>query len=527
MFFGDMPTSAVAYCRVSSAQQEERETIQNQIDFATNYCKLNNIELTHIYKDDGVTGTLPLNERPAGQELLRDAKEGKFKLVLVFKLDRLGRATRVILNAIHDLDDMGVKVRSMTEPFDTSDASGRFLLTILAGVADLERSNILQRMELGTARAAKEGKYLGGHTPYGYRVNKDGYFELNHDIIPGINMSEVDVIKLIYNTALEGISTVKIADRLNALGIPTLYTLRKVNVKKPSLKWLGSTVYRILKSTTYKGIHCFAKKSKHVEREVPPIIPAEKWDKVQSILSSNQVKIKGNHIKRNYLLRGIIKCEHCGRAYTGLDKGKYSYYTDNGRFHWNVYGMDKKCFGKTIRQEIVEGIVWESCLEYIRNPRLIIKSAKKEIDKSDKIKKEIALVRAKIDSNGADNQRLIDLYKAGLIDLQTVSGEFQKVKDEKNLLQAELDKLEKQLHAHDSIKQVDEAVNLLELLRQKVDTPDISFEVKRAVVETMIEKITVNSSNEKDVYITIHFRFGDKTGRYLFTRFAVCKSIYR
>jgi hypothetical protein len=80
MFFGDMPTSAVAYCRVSSAQQEERETIQNQIDFAQNYCKLNNIELQHIYKDDGVTGTLPLNERPAGQELLHDAKNGKFKL---------------------------------------------------------------------------------------------------------------------------------------------------------------------------------------------------------------------------------------------------------------------------------------------------------------------------------------------------------------------------------------------------------------------------------------------------------------
>ena len=43
MFFGDMPTSAVAYCRVSSAAQEERETIQNQIDFAQSYCKLNNI----------------------------------------------------------------------------------------------------------------------------------------------------------------------------------------------------------------------------------------------------------------------------------------------------------------------------------------------------------------------------------------------------------------------------------------------------------------------------------------------------
>ena len=148
MFFGNAPKSAVAYVRVSSVAQEERQTIENQIEFAENYCKLNNIELQKVYRDDGVTGTLPLEERPAGYELLQDARKEKFSLVLLFKLDRLGRATRVILNAVHELDSLGVKVRSMTEPFDTSDASGRFLLTILAGVADLERSNILQRMEL-------------------------------------------------------------------------------------------------------------------------------------------------------------------------------------------------------------------------------------------------------------------------------------------------------------------------------------------------------------------------------------------
>ena len=521
MFFDNAPTSAVAYCRVSSEKQEKDETIQNQIDFAENYCKLHNINLTRIYQDDGVTGTLPLEERTAGYELLQDAKKGKFNLVLVFKLDRLGRATRIILNAIHELDGIGIKVRSMSEPFDTSDASGRFLMTILAGVADLERSNILQRMELGTARAAKEGKYLGGHTPYGYCVNDEGYFEPNYDPIPNIGMNEVEVIQLIYDTALEGLSTIKIADKLNALGVPTLYTLRKVKTKKPNLKWLGSTIYRILKSSTYKGIHRFAKKSKNIEREVPPIIPVDKWEKVQKILSSNKVTIKGNHIKRKYLLRGLIKCEHCNHAYTGLNKVKYSYYTDNGRFHWYVNNMDKPCFGKTIRQEVIEGIVWESCLEYIRNPNLVVKSVEKEINQTDKIKKEIALIRAKIDSNDIENQRLIELYKAGLIDLKTASGEFEKVKEEKAFLQSELDKLEGQLHVHDLVRQVDSAVDLLEILRQKVDTPNVSFETKRAVVETMIDKITVNSLGEK-IKVTIYFTFGDKQGRYLFTRFAVC-----
>ena len=79
--------------------------------------------------------------------------------LLVYKLDRLGRATRVILNAIYDLEKYGVKLKSMTEPFDTGDASGRFLLTILTGVADLERSNIL------------EGIWLGGIVPYEYFKN--------------------------------------------------------------------------------------------------------------------------------------------------------------------------------------------------------------------------------------------------------------------------------------------------------------------------------------------------------------------
>ena len=147
MFNTELPKKAAVYCRVSSEAQQERQTIETQVEFAHKYCDLNGIEITTIYRDDGITGTLPMQDRPAGGQLLEDAKEGHFDLLLIFKLDRLGRSTRVILNAVHDLDGMGVLVRSMTEPFDTSDASGRFLLTILAGVADLERSNILQRME--------------------------------------------------------------------------------------------------------------------------------------------------------------------------------------------------------------------------------------------------------------------------------------------------------------------------------------------------------------------------------------------
>jgi len=103
---------------------------------------------------------------------------------LVDKLDGLGRATRVILNAIYDLEKYGVKLKSMTEPFDTGDASGRFLLTILAGVTDLERSNILKRI------------WLGGIVPYGYFKNDEKYLEINDHIMPSCGMSEADIIRL-------------------------------------------------------------------------------------------------------------------------------------------------------------------------------------------------------------------------------------------------------------------------------------------------------------------------------------------
>lgn len=506
MFFKNTPTSAVVYCRVSSATQEERETIQNQINFAKSYCKLNNIELTHIYKDDGVTGTLPLSERPEGYNLLQDAKKKKFNLVLVFKLDRLGRATRVILNAIHDLDSCGVKLKSMTEPFDTSDASGRFLVTILAGVADLERSNILQRMELGTTRAAKEGKFLGGQPPYGYKVNKEGHYEPNYDLIEGLGMSEVDVIRLMYDMACEGKSTIRIANKLNSLGVPLLTDLRDTN-KSSDRGWINSTVYRMLKKPVYIGLRTYGKNK--IESNIPAIISKEQYDKAQELIAKNKSMIKGN-VKHNYLLRGLIKCAHCGYAYVGnYNHGKNGYYIDTGNRHWRKKGLPLQCFGKSVPLAWIENTVWGICLDYIRNPELIVKKLNGEINQAKKIEKEIALIHSKMASNDMENKRLIDLYKRGLISIEDVSTEFEKVKTEKDFLKTELNRLTLDLNQETLKHQIDTAVDSLELLKQKIDSPNIDFNLKRIVVQTMIDKITVDSSDQKQIAITICFAFGE------------------
>lgn len=511
MFFEDMPKKAVAYCRVSSALQEERETIQNQVAFAENYCKLNGIELTHIYKDDGVTGTLPMNERPAGLELLQDAKKCKFTLVLVFKLDRLGRSTQVILNAVQELDGIGVKVRSMTEPFDTSDASGRFLLTILAGVADLERSNIIQRIGMGLDRAAKESRTTGGLPPYGYVFNKDNGYELATAPLPGLNMSEVDVVRMIFDLCLQGSSCQRTADRLNSMGVPTFAACRgKGKHSDRKTKWRSSTVYKVLKNETYKGTNYYNKRGDKelIARTVPPIISEDIWDKAQIKIVSNKAMIKGN-VKEKYLLRGLVKCKHCGRSYSGEFSRTYAYYACNGRHKWHGQGMDKPCFGKSINRDWLEKVVWESCLEFIRNPQLVVKSIESEISQSEQIERDIAIIRARIAENAVAKQRLIELYKNGLISMDEVSAEFEKVDKEKSSANAELEKLEAQQRKDEILRQVDSATDLLDLLREKVDTPDVSFELKQAVIHIMVDKIVVDSSLEKSAIVTIHFKFGD------------------
>jgi len=87
---------AAIYARVSSEEQRENQTIKTQIDTAKRWVEFQKlvehpIDIAELYLDDGVSGTIALAERPAGKRLLDDAAHEKFELVLVYKIDRLGR----------------------------------------------------------------------------------------------------------------------------------------------------------------------------------------------------------------------------------------------------------------------------------------------------------------------------------------------------------------------------------------------------------------------------------------------------
>ncbi|OUJ04591.1 recombinase family protein [Acetobacter cibinongensis] len=134
------------YARVSTTEQNEGM----QVD------ALRSAGCTKIFTDKASGAK---TSRPALDEMLPILKEGD--TLVIWKLDRLGRSTIHLFSLLEDLKSKGVAVRSIMEGIDTNGSLGRFLCTILAGVAELERENIKQRVNAGLAKAKKDGVRLG------------------------------------------------------------------------------------------------------------------------------------------------------------------------------------------------------------------------------------------------------------------------------------------------------------------------------------------------------------------------------
>lgn len=143
------------YARVSTKDQK----IENQIDLLREYCDSRNFEIFKEYKDIGVSGSV--FERKALKMLMRDAKEGKFKSVIVHKLDRFGRSAIDLLNGVEELKNMNVSFISISDNIDTSSHYGKLIFQILSAFAEFERNLLIERTNIGLKRARLKGSRSG------------------------------------------------------------------------------------------------------------------------------------------------------------------------------------------------------------------------------------------------------------------------------------------------------------------------------------------------------------------------------
>ena len=152
------------------------------------------------YDDPGYTGGNM--DRPALQRLLRDARNGKFDMVVVYKVDRLTRSLKDFTKIIEILDSAGVSFVAVTQQFNTSTSMGRLTLNVLLSFAQFEWEIISERTRDKMAASAKKGKWLGGYPVLGYDID----FERKRLVV---NEREVPIVKYMFRIYLEAKSSIK------------------------------------------------------------------------------------------------------------------------------------------------------------------------------------------------------------------------------------------------------------------------------------------------------------------------------
>ncbi|MCK4415193.1 MAG: recombinase family protein [Candidatus Eisenbacteria sp.] len=520
---------AAVYMRVSTEEQREKQTIKTQRQFAEQYCALHKIRIARTYEDDGITGTLPLGQRPAGAKLLADARQGLFDTVLLYKLDRLGRDALVTLSAVRDLEACGAKAKSMTEHFDSSDPSGRFMLTVLSGVGGLERDTFMERSRAGTERLAREGAWLGGIVAYGYRVEgrrEHARLVISDDPLPGLPLSEADVIRKIFNlSAKEGWSCIQIAKHLTKLGIPPSYTLNGRKVKRAKRKqatagvWWPGRIRNIITNTTYRGTHYYGRRTKKqrdvIERQVPPVVTEQIWNLAQVTLKKNRINATRNST-RPYLLRCLIKCGVCGLTYGGscARGGKARYVCNGKRQRRGTFGkIGQSCSSMGIPAEI-EAVVWSDVEEFLRDPGEVLRTLSEQCEDMDsrrsEANQEVELIEGQLADKDQERTRILTLFRKGTIEEALLEQQMAAIEKERTDLAEALEGARQRLRGlTQATTDLDSVETLLAELNGRLNGP-LTFELKRELVETLVEGIvveTIERDGRKEALVHVGYKF--------------------
>jgi site-specific DNA recombinase len=496
------------YLRVSTEEQRERQSIATQRDFGERYCNLHSLAVYRVYADDGVSGTVPLEQRSEGSQILRDARLGKFDQLLVYKLDRLGRETRLILNGVAELEKHGVRIRSMTEEFDTGTASGRLMLTMLSGFAAHEREVIRERSIAGVNRAAEAGAWVGGIVPYAYRKvgeKRESHLVVSEDPIPGMAISEADVIRDVFRmAAVERKSCVTIAARLNELRVPCAYvrddrlTILCKRKQRTSGVWRPGRIRGLITNKTYTGFHEFGKRARSdrqvIARPVPAIVTEETWQKAQANLKSHFL-FGARSAKHQYLLRGLIKCGLCGLTYVGSisnrPKDRFEfYYTCNGAHSPSIAWTRGKCRAKAVRGDLLDQQVWTDVQAFLRDPGSVLQQLQIRLESeakgTDQTRAQINRLEGLLQQKTEERNRVVALYRRGRLTDADLDAQMEEVGKDQSALELQVSELRSKIAGVESIgTSINSAQSLLERLGKRLDEP-IKWEQKRRLIEILV-----------------------------------------
>ena len=309
-----MLKKAAIYARFSSNNQRQ-ESIFHQVEKIKQYANDNAIEIVETYVDEAESGTT--DQRTNFLKMINDATNASWKYIIVYKMDRLSRNVSDALNYKKHLANLGIKIISVIEDFDTDTPEGGLFNLITMGLSQYYVENMKRETMAGIFQNAKTGRHSGGRAPLGFKVKDDLHYE--------IDPIGAEAIKIIFQMIAEKRPYTEITKTLKEKGYKTI----EGNDFRPNFvdmisnrKYLGEYVYNrtVSKDASGKRRNRLSKPESEIIRlkgAIPQIIDEDLFNRANEAINARKRGKFNTWAKSKYLLTGRVQCTICGRSVLG------------------------------------------------------------------------------------------------------------------------------------------------------------------------------------------------------------------
>lgn len=494
----------VIYTRVSTDQQSTERQIQELEKWASN----NEFKVDKTF-EESMSGFI--TERPAFEALRSYVKEHDIKQILCYELSRIGRSTLQIHKEIEYFKKEGVNIYFLKDNLDTisEDRTKKLMLTILAGMAELETSVTKERTKSGMFRSAEKGKRIGyGRMPLGYATDERGFIKLNDE--------EVNLVQEIFRKAASGLSAGQIAKDFNSRGILT-YTAKMGKNKILKTKeivpayWNPKSIKNIIKSTRYKGFREYGK-GKGLTGKIlptPRIVSDEIWNEANKKINDHLGYL--SRTKYEYLFKSKITCGQC--EYTLKSLRKYSKQGVNNKFKDVLYytcqsylHTHQNCDCGRFRSEVFDEYIYRDLFE--KKDGLSLAFKKENLDaKRIELNKKLEYWDKEKNTATKEKKNQTRMFAKGYIDEEELDSEMSKIMSRMNEAESAIMEIEK------SLKRLQSSQKTFKEMILQYST-DADFATKRSLVEEYVQRIRVFKVDKIDFDInkihTIELNWKDK-----------------
>lgn len=494
----------VLYPRVSTEMQVDGYSLEGQKNGLKRFADREEMEIVGIYEDAGKSGK-SIEGRPAFKKMLSDIKNGlEIDYILVYKLSRFGRNAADILNSLEFVQSYGINLICIEEGIDSSQTSGKLLISVLSAVAEIERENIIEQTMNGRREKARQGGWNGGFAPYGY------YLKDNQLLI---EETEAEAIRIIFDKfANSDIGLGGVAKYLNLQGI------KKIPRQNGTLEtWSSHFIRLILDNPVYCGKIAYGRRTRekvkgtkneykqvHAEDYIledgqhEGIISEELWQKVHAKRMATGIKQPSKIGKdRSHLLTGILKCPLCGSS---MYTNKHAWTNKDGTYkevYYYICGRNKQERGHhcdykaSLRKTDIEPLVIEAVKELVSD-----KYFAKEIEKRIGVQNDTTAIDKEL-ANYESKLKEVDLNKARLereIDNLPIDARFRERKIHDMTLR--LDAL------YDTIVELEERIEDAKLRKSSIEMETITLDNIYKLMLNFGKLYDIISDEEKKSLIT-------------------------